>query len=217
LKSRLSNIRFVAVYSASWRSSGAEFTPHTEAAIVTRLACDAEQATRQWEPEDVHAAQDAANLVLGNATDLSDIGVFGLTGSVRLWLTEEDAAGTRAHRADLARLSRLRFLRRQLYGDPEMILVDQLDRRPQDAAGMNIKELQQLARAVRVGGEVWYPLLQCLEAMTAKVTAKDPDIHAMKMVFKVLRETMPELITAHGLDAQADLLLDGFENGLESP
>ncbi|MDH6136226.1 hypothetical protein P3T37_005645 [Kitasatospora sp. MAA4] len=212
LPSNLSTATFVAIFSASWQPSRSA-VPYEgqKAAIALGLREIAKGATGLWAPEDVAPAQDAANAALGVPVDRPELGVRGLTGTVRLWLTEEAAAAARQHRADHARVARLRFLKAHLYNDPELLLLDHLERRPQDVRDAGIvKEFQKVARSIRVGGEIWYPLLEALEEMSTKGAIADADIYAMRVVLKVLREAMPELIDRHGLGAQAELLLDGF-------
>ncbi|WP_327070917.1 hypothetical protein OG500_35360 [Kitasatospora sp. NBC_01250] len=212
LPSNLPAVTFMALFSASWQPGGSA-APHEgqKAAIALGLREIARAATEQWDPEDVLAAQDAANAALGAPVDQPELGVLGLTGTVQLWLTEEAAATARQHRTDHARVARLRFLKAHLYNDPELLLLDHLERRPQDMRDSGIvKEFQKVARSIRVGGEVWYPLLEALEEMSTKGAIADADVYAMRVVLKVLREAMPELIDRHGLRTQAELLLDGF-------
>ncbi|GAB2723183.1 hypothetical protein [Kitasatospora kifunensis] len=207
LRSQEAGIKFSAVFSASWLPGAA---PHRDldALVITDLVRRAEDFTCHWAPEDALSAQDAVNAALGRPARIPEADICSLTAQVRIHLTEEAAAEMRGRRADRARVARLRFLKYHLHSDPELLLLDHLERHPQDVLTVDVMRFQRLSRSLRTGGAEWYPLLDCLEKLCSKDSPHHNDIYAMKMLLRALRETVPELIDHHGLGGKVELLLN---------
>ncbi|MFI7099412.1 hypothetical protein ACIBK8_08645 [Streptomyces sp. NPDC050161] len=207
LRSGTPGICFTAVFSARWSLGGSDH--HTpEALVIDALVRLAGSITGNWEALDVRGAEDALNAALGRTGPIPDLPGSALSARVRLSLSAQARCDAEQYREDRDRVARLRYLKRHLYSDPEMVLLDHLERHPQDVKTVDIKDFQRLSRSLRVGGQWWYPLLDCLETLTAEAPTRHGDLLAMKLLLRAFKDTIPELIEKHDLQGLADLLLE---------
>ncbi|MFD7662707.1 hypothetical protein [Streptomyces sp. NPDC059788] len=212
LRSGTPGVCFTAVFSAQWSLGGEEH--HTpEALVINELVRLAGSITEDWEALDARGAEDALNAALGRAAPIPDLPGSKLSARVRLTLSAQARCDAEQYRADRNRVARLRYLKSQLYSDPEMVLLDHLERHPQDVTTVDIKDYQRLSRSLRVGGQWWYPLLDCLETLTAEAPTRHGDLLAMKLLLRAFKDTIPELIEKNDLQELVDLLLK--ESGTE--
>lgn len=211
LRSGTPGVRFTAVFTARWSLGGGDHrTP--EALVINELVRLAGSLTEHWEALDVRGAEDALNAALGRPAPLPGLPGSELSARVRLTLGARARVEAERHREDRNRVARLRYLRKHLYSDPELVLLDHLERRPQDVTTVDIKDFQRLSRSLRVGGQWWYPLLDCLETLTAEAPGRHGDVLAMRLLLRAFKDTLPELIEQHDLQRLADLLTDDSES-----
>ncbi|WP_369354803.1 hypothetical protein [Streptomyces sp. cg2] len=207
LRSGTPGVCFMAVFSARWSLGGRDH--HTpEALVINELVRLAGSVTENWEALDMRSAEDALNAALGRSAPIPGLPGSALSAQVRLTLSAQARCDAEQYREDRNRVARLRYLKRNLYSDPEMVLLDYLERHPQDVKTVDIKDFQRLSRSLRVGGQWWYPLLECLETLTAEAPARHGDLLAMKLLLRAFKHTLPELIEKHDLQGLIDLLLD---------
>ncbi|MEV5136711.1 hypothetical protein AB0K71_15195 [Streptomyces syringium] len=207
LRSGTPGICFTATFSARWVPGGTgHHTP--EAVVITELVRLAASITGNWEATDVRGAEDALNAVLGHPVPIPGIADSELSARARLTLSARARADAEQYREDRARVARLRYLKEHLYSDPEMVLLDHLERHPQDLRTADIKDFQRLSRSLRVGGQWWYPLLDCLETLSAELPDRHGDRLAMKLLLRAFKDTLPELIDRYQLREVVDQLLD---------
>ncbi|WP_143098988.1 hypothetical protein [Streptomyces sp. yr375] len=185
------------------------YTP--ESMVITELVRMATSVTECWDALDSKGAEDALNSALGRPRPIHSLPDSELSARVQLTLSSQARADAEQYHEDRTRLARLRYLKEQLYSDPEMVLLDRLEQRPGDIETLDIKDFQRLSRSLRVGGTWWYPLLDCLEALSKELPRQHGDLIAMKLLLKAFKDTLPELIDRHGLQDLADQLLPGPE------
>ncbi|GEB53615.1 MULTISPECIES: hypothetical protein [Streptomyces] len=196
LRSAVPGIPFDACFRASWQP-GPEHHRNPEAAVADDLLRRAAEITSTCRPLNVAAAQDAVNAALGRPGTDRGACCSRLTATFQLSLSDRARAAAEQSEEDRQHVSRLRFLRRQLHSDPELLLLDHLDRHPDAVKEVDLRDFQRVARAVRSGSTTWYPLLDCLEQLSERIG--DDDFYAMKVLLKTFRETVPQLVQEHGL------------------
>ncbi|GGR10557.1 hypothetical protein [Streptomyces netropsis] len=216
MRSATPRVCFTAVFSAGW-TLGRTDHHAPEAMVITELVRRATTVTERWEATEVTGAEDAVNADLGRPAPLPGMPGSELWGNVQLTLSAQARADAEQYRADRARVARLRYLKENLYNDPEMLLLDHLDRHPQDIGTVDIATFQRLSRSLRLGGQWWYPLLDCLETLSSELPARHGDRYAMKLLLKAFKDTLPELIDRHGLRDLADDVLGNPGGTTEHP
>ncbi|MET9811732.1 hypothetical protein [Streptomyces sp. NPDC006355] len=212
LPSATKGISFKAVFSARWiLADGVDhYTP--ESIVITELMRIATPVTECWDALDSKGAEDALNATLGHVRQIHGLPDSELSARAQLTLSAKARADAEQYHEDRTRLARLRYLKEQLYSDPEMVLLEHLERRPGDIETLDIKDFQRLSRSLRVGGSWWYPLLDCLEALSKELPKQHGDLIAMKLLLKAFKDTLPDLIDRHGLRDLADQLLKDPES-----
>ncbi|MFC8720734.1 hypothetical protein [Kitasatospora sp. NPDC057198] len=206
LKSRTPDMFFRATFSAHWYPGQVDHR-NIESIVAQDLIERATQLSGQWYVEEFRTAHDCLNAELGRERDSQDGYFHGLTATVQLFLDAETQQIAQQQRYDRARVSRLRYLRDSLYSDPELILLDYLDRHPEKVPEVDIKAFQKLARSLRAGGQWWYPLLDALERLSSGTDPVCGEITAMTALLRAFKDAAPELIDKHGLQGLMTALL----------
>ncbi|WP_145987831.1 hypothetical protein [Streptomyces hygroscopicus] len=191
------------------------YTP--ESMVITELMRISTPVTECWDALDSRGAEDALNATLGQPRPIHGLPKSELSARAQLTLSSQARADAEQYHEDRTRMARLRYLKEQLYSDPEMVLLEHLERRPGDIQNLDIKDFQRLSRSLRVGGSWWYPLLDCLEALSEELPKQHGDLIAMKLLLKAFKDTLPDLIDKHGLRDLADQLLKDSEPPSGSP
>ncbi|MGW4807224.1 hypothetical protein [Kitasatospora sp. NPDC004272] len=210
LRSRTPELFFRATFSAEW-GPGTEDHRNIESLVARDLLERATPLSELWSVDEVRPAHDWLNAELGRGYDSSDGYYRGLTSKVQLFLDADTREAALQRRQDRARVQRLMYLRDALYSDPELLLLDYLERHPDELGTVDIRPFQQLARSVRTGNEWWYPALDALARLSS---ASDPvcgDATAMKALLKAFKEAAPELIDVYGLNHETGRLIDQVE------
>ncbi|MFG3307905.1 hypothetical protein [Streptomyces wuyuanensis] len=135
------------------------------------------------------AAQDAINAALGRlprrAPDYCLLNVHAVLGLPK---SAQDLLAQQA--ADKQRISRLRFLKDNLYDHPDLVVLDQLEHHVPGALGdEHIVELQRLARLIYSCDSWWFPLLEQWE----KVGQGFTDIEKRQQAMIVLSDSLKAL------------------------
>ncbi|WP_405939240.1 hypothetical protein OG338_23800 [Streptomyces sp. NBC_00726] len=188
LPSATEGIAFEARYTITWRPLWRVPSNVEETARATVHAAAAETAVR-LRASDVPAAQDAVNATLGrlprrapNHCLLSAKVALGLPGAAQELLAQEAA--------DEQRVRRLRFLKKNLYDHPDLIVLDQLEHHAPGALGdEHIAELQRLARLIRSCDQWWFPLLEQWQQVGQGFT----DIEKRQQAMVVLSDSLKAL------------------------
>ncbi|MFF0225322.1 hypothetical protein [Streptomyces sp. NPDC004629] len=135
------------------------------------------------------AAQDAVNAALGRlprrATNYCLLKVYaalGLPGAAQELLAQQAA--------DKQRVDRLRFLKKNLYDHPDLVVLDRLEHHAPGALGdEHVAELQRLARLICSCDRWWFPLLQQWEQVGQGFT----DIEKRQQAMLVLSDSLKAL------------------------
>ncbi|MFE7529097.1 hypothetical protein ACFU7Y_25765 [Kitasatospora sp. NPDC057542] len=192
------DLRFTATFSAEWWS-GQDEHRNVESVVARDLLERAVKLSERWSVDEVRPAQDQLNAELGREYDSAHGYYRGLVATVQLFVDDDTAEVARQWRRDRARVQRMRYLKSILYSDPELLLLDHLERYPEDLGTVDVKPFQQLARTVRTGNASWYPLLDALARLSSASNPVCGDVTAMKAILKAVKEAAPELIELHGL------------------
>ncbi|MFD9545066.1 hypothetical protein [Streptomyces sp. NPDC060022] len=205
LPSASEGICFEAVYTIVWRprwSAG----PQVEECVRAHVHATAMRAAAAQPVVDLPAAQDQVNAALCSPhlspyyRLLSARAVLGLPAAARDLLAQQQA--------DEQRIRRLRFLKKNLYDRPDLVVLDQMERRATGALDEElIGELQRLARLISSCDRWWFPLLQQWELVGQGF--KDPE--KQKQALILLTEsltalnggTLPEALTDPRSEAAA--------------
>ena len=116
--------------------------------------------------DDIRGAEDAINANLVASCNKQTAYFSALMATITLGLSEQDIANSREYRDSFARVERLRFLKRELYSDPSMLLLDYLDKNPGELAEPpDLARFQQLALKVSNGERWWCRILDVLDKL----------------------------------------------------
>nr|WSZ96519.1 hypothetical protein OH820_13365 [Streptomyces sp. NBC_00857] len=158
LPSASEGICFEAVYTIVWRPRRRAGL-HAEDSVRAHVHATAMRAAAALPVVDLPAAQDQVNAALclphidTRYRLLSARAVLGLSDTAQELLAQRQA--------DDERIRRLRFLKKNLYDRPDLIVLDQMERRaPGVLEEELVGELQRLARLISSCDRWWFPLLQ---------------------------------------------------------
>ncbi|MFG2024823.1 hypothetical protein [Streptomyces sp. NPDC048825] len=188
LPSATDGIAFEAGYTISWRPLW-RVPPNVEEAVRTAVHATACETAARLGASDVPAAQDAINAALGRlprrAPDYCLLNVHAVLGLPK---SAQDLLAQQA--ADKQRISRLRFLKDNLYDHPDLVVLDQLEHHAPGALGdEHVVELQRLARLIYSCDSWWFPLLEQWE----KVGQGFTDIEKRQQAMIVLSDSLKAL------------------------
>ncbi|MGW9426660.1 hypothetical protein ACWHA1_01735 [Streptomyces decoyicus] len=208
LRSNTPGISFTAVFTARWEINTSDHYT-AQSLAINQLVHLATSITKEWEATNSRGAEDAVNATLGFPVPITGMPKSKLSGRVSLSIGAQELTVAEQQRQDKARVARLRYLKEQLYSDPEMLLLEYLDQHPEALTlpSTDIRVFQRLSRSMRVGGEWWYPLLDCLEKISADLPEQRGDLYAMRLLLKAFKDAVPNLVDKHGLRAQIEGLL----------
>lgn len=200
LESRTPGVAFEMRGSVRWKARRTQH-PDIEALIRNTVVQRAQLIAREWYADDICGAQDAINTDLGAISKYSTPFYTRLTATVTLQLSGQSEADALKFRHSISHVERLHFLKEQLYSDPAMLLLDYLDRHPEEAAEPpDIARFQQLAMKVSNGERWWCRLLDALDKLSSNISDKDGSLFVMNMLIRTLKETAPDLIKQHQLE-----------------
>lgn len=105
-----------------------------------------------------------------------------------------DMAHSREYRDSVAQVERLRFLKRELYSDPSMLLLDYLDKNPSRLTDPpDLARFQHLALKVSNGERWWCWVLDVLDKLSSEVSDKDGNLWVMNVLVRALKQGAPDL------------------------
>ncbi len=196
---------FEAVYTIVWRPRW-RAGPQVEESVRAHVHATAMGAAAAQPVVDLPAAQDQVNaaLCLPHLSPyyrlLSARAVLGLPAGAQQLLAQQQA--------DEQRIRRLCFLKKNLYDRPDLVVLDQMERRATGALDEElVGELQRLARLISSCDQWWFPLLHQWELVGQGF--KDPE--KQKQALILLTEsltalnggTLPEALTGPQSEAAA--------------
>lgn len=190
LPSASEGICFEVVYTIVWRPRRRAGL-HVEDSVRAHVHATAMRAAGALPVVDLPAAQDQVNAALGlpqidaRYRLLSARAVLGLSAGAQELLAQRQA--------DDERIRRLRFLKKNLYDRPDLVVLDQMERRvPGVPEEELVGELQRLARLISSCDRWWFPLLEQWEVVGQGF--KDP--WKQKQALILLKDLVTESVTA---------------------
>lgn len=205
LDSATAGVCFEMRFQAEWRD-GRETHHSLDALIATRVTNRARREAARYHADDLQAAQDAINALVGIADAECEPYCSALVARVELRLApaaEQDAA---EYRRATAHVERLLYLKKMLYSDPTLLAIDHLNRHPDLVTNIDVALFQRLATSLASSDRWWYPLLSTLQSLGAKISDKNGSYWAMNALLAALQEGAPEVVDEEGLRGIADKL-----------
>jgi hypothetical protein len=203
LDSRTPGVAFEMTGSIQWKPRRASHLD-IEAVVCDAVFCRAQAIAIKRYADDIRGAQDAINAELGYNRHERTSCYSRLIATVTLRLNKRDMANSLEYRNSVAQIERLRFLRKQLYSDPSMLLLDYLDKNPEKLVEPpDLAKYQQLALRISSGERWWCQVLEVLDKLSSKVSDQDGNSYVLKVFFASLKEAAPDLFDQHQLEKPA--------------
>lgn len=151
-------VHFEATFTIGWRPA-LQTRPNLEDLVLSRNLERAGEIAQRFEAIEVRTAQDTINAELGAPKRTRGTGYRCLAARVELGLSESTREDLAQQQADEARIRRLRFLRTNLYKQPDLFVLDRIERQGDWPGAGLVAEWQRLARWIVAADEWWQPLL----------------------------------------------------------
>ncbi|MGW0673094.1 hypothetical protein [Streptomyces sp. NPDC002746] len=131
-----------------------------EETVRATVQATAIETAARLRASDVPAAQDAVNAALGYLPRRApNYCLLSVHAALSLPSTAQELLAQRA--ADEQRIRRLRFLKKNLYDHPDLVVLDQLEHHAPGVLGdEHVAEIQRLTRLIYSCDRWWFPLLQ---------------------------------------------------------
>lgn len=193
LDSRTPGVSFQMTGSARWTPRR---TSHPDIAAVVRdtVVRRARTIAAERYADDIRSAEDAINADLRASRDERTPYYSRLTAAVTLRLSEQDMASSLEYRRSLARLVKLRFLKKELYSDPSMLLLDYLDRHPEKLGQHRTLPASSDSPSISNCERWWCRVLDTLYKLSSDVPDEDGNLWVMN-AFAALQKAAPAIFS----------------------
>ncbi|MGW4549319.1 hypothetical protein ACWEN4_23580 [Streptomyces violaceorubidus] len=151
-------INFEATFTIEWRPA-LRTRLNLEDLVVSQTLARASEVAQLFPAVEVRTAQDTINAELGAPEHTRATGYRCLAARVELALSESSREDLAQQQADEARVRRLRFLRRNLYEQPDLFVLDRIEKQGNWPGAQQVAEWQRLARWMVAADEWWQPIL----------------------------------------------------------
>lgn len=151
-------IHFEATFTIEWRPA-LRTRPNLEDLVLSQTLARASEAAQLFPAVEVRTAQDTINAELGAPEHTRATGYRCLAARVELALSENAQEDLAQQQADEARVRRLRFLRTNLYEQPDLFVLDRIEKQGDWPGAQQVAEWQRLARWMVAADEWWQPML----------------------------------------------------------
>ncbi|MGX1116094.1 hypothetical protein RKD37_001457 [Streptomyces ambofaciens] len=151
-------INFEATFTIEWRPA-LRTRLNLEDLVVSQTLARASEVAQLFPAVEVRTAQDTINAELGAPEHTRATGYRCLAARVELALSESSREDLAQQQADEARVRRLRFLRRNLYEQPDLLVLDRIEKQGDWPGAQQVAEWQRLARWMVAADEWWQPML----------------------------------------------------------
>ncbi|MFD4738124.1 hypothetical protein ACFWNQ_12230 [Streptomyces virginiae] len=158
LRCATAGVHFEATFTIEWRPA-LRTRPNLEDLVLSRTLARAGEVAQLFEAVEVRTAQDTINAEFGTPEYTRATGYRCLGARVELALSESTREDLAQQRADEARVRRLRFLRTNLYEQPDLFVLDRIERQGDWPGAQQVAEWQRLARWMVAADEWWQPML----------------------------------------------------------
>jgi hypothetical protein len=100
-----------------------------------------------------------------------------------------------------AKLERLRYLKEALYSDPSLLIIDHLQRHPEDIGrgDLDFNKFYKLANSLRESERWWSPLMIAWSELAAQTQSQEAASEAMRALLDAIRRLDAKLATRHKL------------------
>ncbi|WP_405445866.1 hypothetical protein OG350_06035 [Streptomyces achromogenes] len=157
-------IHFEATFTIEWRPP-LRARPNLEDLVLSRTLARAGEVAQLFPAVEVRSAQDTINAELGAPEHTRATEYRRLAARVELTLSESAREGLAQQQADEARVRRLRFLRTNLYEQPDLFVLDRIEQQGDWPGAHQVAEWQRLARWMVAANRWWQPMLDQWEAV----------------------------------------------------
>ena len=130
IDSHTPGVAFEMTGSACWKARRTQH-PDIEAVVCEAVAERARAVAIKHDADNIHGAQDEINADLGTISRTRHYSE--LRATIILRISDSAKADALQYRHSIAYIERLRFLKEQLYSDPAMLMLDYLDKNPEDS------------------------------------------------------------------------------------
>jgi hypothetical protein len=183
LDSATPGIPFEATIAIWWRPKRRR-QPNLEELVSHEVTTAAREMAQRLEATDLPAAQDAINAIVGTANSTPNYRLLDV--SIQLELSLESREILAQRQADAERIRRLRFLKEHLYGDPALLVLDQIEHRSVRPEDDEIEYLERLARKLLASERWWFPLLEQWECLGKGFSDTEMQARAMQAILDSL-------------------------------
>jgi hypothetical protein len=170
-----------------------------DSVVRTRLVLAACDQAACWQADQLCAAADAVNAEIGRPAHCPRRVYRDLIGHADLWL---DAAGTEA--AELwhqqkTHVERLKYLKATLYSDPALLLIDHLQRHPNDLDNAELDKYRSLSDRLQERERWWSSLMVAWNDLAAQTQSPQAAEASMHILLDAIRRLDSKLADRHGL------------------
>ncbi|MFJ6602204.1 hypothetical protein [Streptomyces lydicus] len=151
-------IHFEATFTIEWRPA-LRTRLNLEDLVLSQTLARASEVAQLFPAVEVRTAQDTINAELGAPEHTRATGYRCLAARVELALSENAREDLAQQQADEARVRRLRFLRTNLYEQPDLFVLDRIEKQGDWPGAQQVAEWQRLARWMVAADEWWQPIL----------------------------------------------------------
>lgn len=151
-------IHFEAMFTIEWRPA-LRTRSNLEDLVLSTALSGAGEIEQGFDAVEVHTAQDTINAELGSPRHSRVEAYRCLAARVELALSEAACERLAQQRADEERVRRLRFLRTNLYQQPDLFVLDRIEQQSDWPSAHQVADRQRLARLLVAANAWWDPLL----------------------------------------------------------
>ncbi|MET9183552.1 hypothetical protein ABZX88_35900 [Kitasatospora aureofaciens] len=147
-------------------------------------------------PDDLLGAEDTLNAILGvqDGRRAPHYRLLSVKFVLRLSPTAQETLAVR--RADTERIRRLEFLKAALYGRPDLVVLDHIERTSEVPDDARLADLQRASRAIKSCNSWWHPFLEQWEAVGAGFQDPGTRHEAMRALLQQSVEALKGATTA---------------------
>ncbi|MEU8813839.1 hypothetical protein [Actinoplanes sp. NPDC048796] len=153
-----SGLYFEVFFSGVFRPGNARHS-NRSSVVKSEIVEVCSSVCREWSIDQSEAAADAINARLGVPYDCPRDYFRSMAVRVEIVREEESRKTARRMRIERARIERLQFLRNALYSDPALVMIEHLDRHPEDVSRLGrVEDFRALAEKLKFTEKWWWPI-----------------------------------------------------------
>lgn len=188
LSSATPGIPFEATITVWWRPKRSRHL-NLEDLVRHDVTAAASEMAQHLEAHDLPSAQDTINAAVGTPKPIKAVHYQLVKVDILLGLSPASREILAQRQADTERIRRLRFLKEQLYDDPALVVLDQMEHHSGRLKSDEVEYIQRLARSLQANESWWRPLFEQWQALGEGFSDTEMQHRAMR----VLRNSLAEL------------------------